>query len=134
MELSTKNKTAYWVLTLLFLLPTAGGGVPEALGLEPASIAATMAHLGYPAYLTRILGVAKVLGALAILSGRRRGLKEWAYAGFAFDFLGAAASHAFVGDRGPAFVPLVFLALMAGSYLSWHRIDDASPARAEARS
>ncbi len=40
----------------------AGSGLPELLALGPASTAAAIAHLGYPLYLMRILGLAKVLG------------------------------------------------------------------------
>lgn len=123
-----KERALYWVLTVLFVLPTAGGGIPEFLGLGPASVVATMAHLGYPLYVMKILGLAKILGGLAVLTGRWRGLKEWAYAGFTFDFLGAAASHALVGDRVEPFIPLVFLALMAGSYALWHRLETAEAA------
>ena len=56
-----------------------------------------MAELGYPVYLMTILGVAKLLGVLALLLPGTPLLKEWAYAGFTFDLLGASVSHAFVG-------------------------------------
>jgi len=124
-----RDKAVYWIFTLLFLLPAAGSGVPEALGAAPAAVAATMAHLGYPPYLARILGFAKVLGALAILAGRYRRAKEWAYAGFTFDFLGAAASHLFAGDKVEPLFPLIFLALMSVSYAYWHKLEDAAPAQ-----
>jgi len=37
----------------------------------------------------KIMGFANILGGIAILTGRLPRMKEWAYAGFAFDFLGA---------------------------------------------
>jgi hypothetical protein len=59
----------------------------------------------------------KVLGALALVAPRSARLKEWAYAGVAFDLIGAAASHAAVGHPMlKAIVPLVLLAIAA---LSW---------------
>src|SRR5271154_1831990 len=79
MSATRKQKVVYWVVTALFLLPMAGSGVPELLFEQPASTVATLVHLGYPLYLMRILGLAKVLGAMAIVSGRSRTLKEWAY-------------------------------------------------------
>ena len=114
----TRKQTTilYWVLTLLVLLPTAGSGIPELFTDGPQSVAQTMLALGYPLYLMKMLGFAKILGAIAILSDRSRTLKEWAYAGFAFDLLGATTSHLLAGDVAHAPVPLVFFALLMGSY------------------
>jgi DoxX-like family len=117
-----KQKVVYWVVTALFLLPMAGSGVPEFLFEQPASTVTTLIHLGYPLYLMRILGLAKVLGAIAIVSGRSRTLKEWAYAGYTFDLLGAIASHLIVGDGPFAAVPAIVLALVLTSYLLWSRV------------
>jgi hypothetical protein len=89
---------------------------------SPASTVATLVHLGYPLYLMRILGLAKVLGGVAIVSGRSRTLKEWAYAGYTFDLLGAIASHLIVGDRPFAAVPAIVLALVLTSYVQWARV------------
>lgn len=76
-----------------------------------------IAALGYPSYLMTILGVAKLLGVIALLTPGLPLLKEWAYAGFAFDMLGASASHAFVSDPVPSvIVPLVVLGLGGVSY------------------
>ena len=73
--------------------------------------------LGYPEYLMTILGVAQLLGVVALLMPRTPLLKEWAYAGFTFDLLGAAASHAFVGDAAMEVVlPLIILGISAVSY------------------
>jgi hypothetical protein len=84
-------------------------------GVEPQQEA--MANLGYPMYLMTILGAAKILGVIALLAPRLPLLKEWAYAGFTFDMLGASASHAFVGDSPAEIVtPLVVLALAIASY------------------
>ena len=92
----SRNTMAYWGATGLFALLFVIGGTGHLLRVDP--IAADMAHLGYPAYLMTILGVAKWLGVVAVLVPGRPLLKEWAYAGFAFDLLGASASHLFVGD------------------------------------
>lgn len=119
-----KDKWIYWIFTALFVLPMAGGGIPE-LFSAPAQLLATMAHLGYPPYLLKILGFAKIAGAVAIVSGFSPRLKEWAYAGFAFDLLGASASHFFAGDKTEPFIPLVLLLLMSVSYAYWHRLEEA---------
>jgi hypothetical protein len=114
-----KLSVLYWVVTLLFLLPMAGSGVPELLFERPASTAAAYVHLGYPLYLMRILGFAKILGAVAIVSGRSRTLKEWAYAGYTFNVLGAVASHLIAGDGAIALAPVFMLALVLTSYRLW---------------
>ncbi|WP_340200887.1 DoxX family protein [Ascidiimonas sp. W6] len=54
--------------------------------------------LGYPPYIIYPLGVAKILGLIAILTKKSQTLKEWAYAGFFFDVLLAAAAHLYIGD------------------------------------
>lgn len=81
---------------------------------------ATMQQLGYPMYLGTILGVAKLLGAAALLLPVGRTLKEWAYAGFTIDILGAAASWAFVGGEAMAFIIAgLFLLVLLASYWLW---------------
>ena len=78
----------------------------------------SISALGYPEYLMTILGTAKILGVIALLVPGMPLLKEWAYAGFTFDMLGASASHAFVGDSfGETVTPLVVLTIAIASYV-----------------
>jgi hypothetical protein len=110
-----KQMIGYWLATALFCLAMTGGGTLNLLRVEMQQEA--MAHLGYPEYLMTILGVAKILGVIAVLIPGVPLLKEWAYAGFTFDLLGAAASHGFVGDPIVEIVtPLVVLAIAIASY------------------
>ena len=106
---------AYWVTTALTAAAFALGGVVDiARGKE---VVEGMNHLGYPLYFATILGIWKVLGALAILAPRLPVLKEWAYAGIFFDLTGAAASHAFSGDGiGNIATPLIMLVVAAASW------------------
>ena len=83
-----------------------------------------MKHLGYPVYLLTILGVAKILGVVAILQQKFRTFKEWAYAGFTIDLVGASASFYFTGDGlGMILAPMIFLAVMFTSYFLWKRVE-----------
>jgi len=116
MSISKRATILYWILTLLVLLPAAGSGIPELFASGPGNTAAVLQALGYPLYLMKILGLAKILGAIAIVSNRSRTLKEWAYAGFTFDFLGATASHVLAGDAAHAPVPFVMFLILMGSY------------------
>ena len=86
----------YWTETLLFSFFMLSGGIMMLIGAEQN--VKGLVELGYPEYLCRILGTAKILGVGAILFGKPRLLKEWAYAGFTFLLLGASASHIFHGD------------------------------------
>jgi hypothetical protein len=111
-----QSRVIFWVSTLLVLLPTAGSAVPELFFSAPSATAQSYRLLGYPLYMMKILGVAKILGALAILADRSRRLTEWAYAGFASLFLGATASHLLAGDAGHAPIPFVFFLVLVCSY------------------
>ena len=76
-----------------------------------AMISETFVALGYPAYIIYPLAIAKILGLIAIWSRLSNTLREWAYAGFFFDFVLAASAHLTVkdGDHIPAFAALVLL-------------------------
>ena len=110
-----KRNIGYWAATGLLCLVYTGSGVADLAGAS--RVMTTVAHLGYPAYLPTLLGVAKLLAVAALLSPRRARLKEWAYAGVAIDLTGALFSHLNVGD-GAQFLapPLVLLALGAASW------------------
>jgi uncharacterized membrane protein YphA (DoxX/SURF4 family) len=114
-------RIVYWVSTLLFVLPQVWSAF-QMLTQAPR-MAATLHHLGYPDYFMVSLGVVKLLGAAVILLGLWPDLKEWAYAGYTFDTMGAFVSHVSAGDSlGTAAVPLVFLTVQLVSYVSWRRL------------
>jgi len=119
MSKKLKLALAYWVVTLpvigmmglsgsMYFMPT-----PEMIeGIKTT---------GYPLFFMHILGTAKILGAIAILTNLNKRLKEWAYAGFIFTMLGATATHYFIGDPlSKTAVPLVFLAVILLSYFLWN--------------
>ena len=113
-----KAKWIYWVLTAPFGLMVGAGGLALLAGAAPNVEGIT--HLGYPVYLCKILGTAKLLDVIAILYGRLETLKEWAYAGITFNLLGASASHAFSGDGfGKVIVPVIMLGFVLTSYRLW---------------
>jgi uncharacterized membrane protein YphA (DoxX/SURF4 family) len=89
----------YWTMTVLVAFFIGGGGMAQ-IAQYLAKPHGVVPALGYPMYFFAILGVWKVLGAIAILVPRFPRLKEWAYAGIFFDLTGAAASCAAVGGYG----------------------------------
>jgi uncharacterized membrane protein YphA (DoxX/SURF4 family) len=111
----TMKTAAFWAATILGPASFVIGGYLHLI--RDPQVIATLGHLGYPAYFATILGVWKLLGAIAIVMPGFPRLKEWAYAGFFFDLTGAAASRAFAGDGAlDIAAPLVFLALVAASW------------------
>lgn len=110
-----KMVIAYWVVTILLAIPFALGGVADLIG--PADVVELFEGLGYPLYLPPFLGVAKLAAVVTILAPKFHRLKEWAYAGMTIDLLGAAYSHAAIGDDvRNILLPLGFWALVLGSY------------------
>jgi DoxX-like family len=55
----------YWTVTLLFVVTMMSAGLTYLAGASFNVEGIT--HLGYPAYLLKILGTAKLLGGIAIL-------------------------------------------------------------------
>ena len=104
-----RNKIIYWIAT----------GLLSALMLMSASmyifnyemVSQTFVNLGFPVYIIYPLAIAKLLGVIAILSNKSKFLKEWAYAGFFFDFVLALSAHWVINDGEfvPAFVAIVLL-------------------------
>ena len=119
MSRDKQSKVMYWSVTLLFAVPMALAGIGELIGLKAGVV--IFEQLGYPRYLLFFLGLAKLLGVVAILSGTYPRLKEWAYAGFTFTFLGACYSHLASGQILNALNPIVIGIIGAASYLLWHR-------------
>ena len=84
-------------------------------------------HLGYPEYFGPSLSVAKILGVIAILSPGFARLKEWAYAGFAFDLIWATYSSISVGDPAKQWsFMFVFIILFALAYIYHLKKQNAS--------
>jgi uncharacterized membrane protein len=69
-------------------------------------------HLKYPEYFMTLLSIAKILGAIAILVPGFKRLKEWAYAGFAFDLIFATYSFIAVGDPVKGWAPMVVILIV----------------------
>lgn len=114
------DKDFYWILTVLFglaMLGDAYGGISKQEAGQQV-----MRHLGYPVYIMVITGVFKLFGAIAIMQNKFTIVKEWAFAGFAINFVGAIASRAFVGDGGSLLIPpIVMLLIMFILYYFWKK-------------
>jgi uncharacterized membrane protein YphA (DoxX/SURF4 family) len=108
------RKVIYWVTTGLVAALSAFAGFVYLTGSQQGVTG--FAHVGYPQQLRVILGIAKLLGAIALLVPGFPKIKEWAYAGFTFAWICAVVAHHLAGDGPKAFSPLVLLILLAISY------------------
>ncbi len=114
-------KITYWISTVLLAGLFLFSGVLELVGTESGN--QVILSLGYPLYINFILGVAKVLGAIAILQTKFKTVKEWAYAGFTFDLIGAFSSFLLNGNGIVSAMsvspPIIVLII---SYVSWKKM------------
>jgi len=120
-----KNKIIFWTTTsFLFLFQ---GMVPlYTLFFEPSSVTAGAIYLQYPEYFAYVIITFKILGSvLLIIPGLPRQLKEWTYAGFAFDVICASVSFFVVDGFGfGGFFPLIILAITVVSYVAYFKVYD----------
>ncbi|MGA7414120.1 MAG: DoxX family protein [Bryobacteraceae bacterium] len=115
------NTVLYWITTGLIALETFVGGVMDLTRgrtavLSGPFVSDVVAGLGYPLYVLTIIGFFKIPGAIVLLVPGLLRLKEWVYAGIAFELLGAAESQAACGHWSEAITPLVLLCFAMASW------------------
>jgi hypothetical protein len=117
-----KDKIFFWTATIIIALFE---GVMPALTSQTELAKEGIRHLGYPPYFGNTLVVFKVLGVLVLIVPQvPKRIKEWAYAGFAFDFIFATISHGAVdGINGQTFMPLIIFAILVVSYIYYHKLN-----------
>ena len=114
-----RNKIIYWVCTGLVSAFMLMSGIMY-LSKAP-QVVEGFKTLGFPDFFRVILGIAKTAGAVALLIPGFNTIKEWAYAGFTFVFIGAVCTHISTGT--PFVGALVALILLAGSYWFRHKLN-----------
>jgi hypothetical protein len=112
-------KIVYWIstglLTVMMLMSA------SMYIMNNAEMQEAFTFLGFPAYIVYPLAIAKILGLTAIWIGKFKSLKEWAYAGFFFNFVLAFFAHYMT--TGTDFEsPLMALLLLFTSYITWKKI------------
>jgi hypothetical protein len=110
------RKVAYWSTTGLLAALSLFAAFSYLSG--NAQAVEGFARVGYPQQLRILLGIAKPLGAIALLIPGWPRLKEWAYAGFTFAWIAASIAHYLANEKSEAVVPLVLLVLLAVSYVT----------------
>jgi hypothetical protein len=117
-----RDKVIFWIATgFIFLFD----GVMPAFTSQTELAKEGIRHLGYPDYFGVMLTGYKVIGALILIISQVPGrIKEWAYAGFAFDFISAFISTWAVDGLKPlTFLPVLFMAVLVLSYIYYHKIN-----------
>lgn len=116
-----KTNILFWVFTGLFSFMMIGSAIPDVL-VSPIAVKGMHEDLGYPIYMIPFVGVAKILGVLAILLPINSRIKEWAYAGLFIDLIGATYSIIAIG-AAPANWAFMIIPIALGvlSYVYYHK-------------
>lgn len=120
------QKIIFWIATAVIFLWC---GVMTVVFFGSEEQKAGMEHFGYPPYFGPMVSVFSILGSLAlVLPFVPARLKEWAYFGFALNFIGAAVSNWEVDGLGFGVVfPLLFFVPLGVSYFLFHKMSKATP-------
>ena len=122
--MNRSGRIAFWIATALLCLQM---GFTAYAQLRLPQVADAFTHLGFPAYFRVEISWAKLIGIAILLAPAPARLKEWAYAGFAFDLVSAIIAHLAVGDGPQAWGwAAATLVLWALSYFSWRRLEVAA--------
>ncbi len=125
-----KINIIYWVSTIIAAGLMIFSAIPDALVIPDASKFMND-FLHYPDYFTRFIGIAKLLGVIAILIPGYPRIKEWAYAGLFFDLTGAIYSQVavdtpFMGPQGGWIFMFLWVIPLVVSYIYYHKKIKAS--------
>ncbi len=112
----------YWIFTILFGGLMTFSAIPNMLTTED-SIKFMHDMLGYPVYIIPFIGVAKLLGVIAILIPGLNKIKEWAYAGLFFDLAGAIYSGIAIAKGVDPMMLFMLGWIVPGilSYIFWNK-------------
>ena len=114
------NKIIYWIGTgLLSALMLMSSGMYI---FNNAEVQTVFESLGFPVWIIYPLAFMKVSGVLVVTLTKWKTVKEWAYAGFFFNFLLAFGAHISIGD-GEHFGAVLALVFLIISYVYSKKID-----------
>lgn len=121
-----KLKIIYWIITCLFMYWVFTPTISSAFSYDYAVDFFTK-RLGFPAYFLPYTGFTKLLGLVALVIPGFPRIKEWVYAGFTYDLVAAIYSLIAIGMPVTSlWVQVLALALLAGSYIYFHKIQKLS--------
>ena len=114
------NNIIYWSATTFIVISE---GIIPALTFQTQLAKEGITHLGYPDYFGAMIVGFRILGVLAlVLPQLSTRIKEWAYAGFAIEFVSASISYIAVdGLTFYCIIPLISLTVLLISYFTFHK-------------
>ena len=117
------TKIIFWISTGLLSLMMLFAGLSY---FTNTMVKEGFVHFGFPDYFRVELGVAKILGAIAlILPWVPSKIKEFAYAGFAIDFVSAFIAHMSIGDPlKVAIGSVAALVILVVSYIYYFKMKE----------
>ena len=102
------------LITAPFIISTSIPNVISSAG----SVAMVVKQMGYPAYFLPFIGVAKILGGIALLVPGFPRIKEWAYSGLMFDLVAAIYSFICIGLPASDWLAMLLFILVLFDKLS----------------
>lgn len=115
------TKITYWVTTIIVAIMMLYSSYAY---LTQDALVQAFHHLGYPDYFRVELAIGKLLGAILLIAPVASRIKEWVYAGFIITFISAFIAHAASGDPvNNRIMPVIFLALLVASYVTYHKLN-----------
>ncbi|MBL7952364.1 MAG: DoxX family protein [Flavobacteriales bacterium] len=117
-----KLNIAYWIVNGLFAAFMIFSSLDNVVSGEQ-SVAFVHDKMGYPVYFIPWIGVAKILGAIAILLPMLPArVKEWAYFGLFMDLATAIYSFIALGEPASGYAPIfIFVAFLIAAYVLHHK-------------
>jgi hypothetical protein len=121
-----KNKKLYTILKVIFSAFMLFSAIGELTLNE--TVVHSMEIIQMPIYLLYLLGVLKISGVIALWFSPFKWIKEWAYAGFTFDFIGAI--FGFIATANLVLPDIVMapvgLMLCLSTYFRWKKTNGIS--------
>lgn len=119
-----KNKTVkiiYWVSTLIIALFELSG----AFFLNSEIAKEGTRHLMLPEWFRWEVSIGHIIGGILLIVPVSKRIKEWTYVAFGIDFISAFIAYAAVdGLSGNLLSPVLFMALLVVSYVTYHKLHD----------
>ena len=117
-----KINIIYWTATVLIILFMLSSVIGTFMGNNSKEVADMMDKMGFKPYLLKGLAVAKAVGIVVLLIPGWPRLKEWVYAGFAYDLIGATYGMIAIGmSPKDWFIMPVAIIILAVSYIYFHK-------------
>jgi hypothetical protein len=119
-----KNKKLFTSLKVTFSLFMLFSAMGELTLNE--TVVHSMEIIQMPVYLLYLLGVLKISGVIALWYSPYKWIKEWAFAGFTFDFIGAIIGFIATGNlvMPDIIMAPVGLMLCLATFYLWKKTND----------